>query len=185
MKRIYIWLTLAALLLTGCGKQAAEETQPSVPAPLELLQTTWDAIPEDSRFPAYGGNLTGEIQEGPGQLDLENTDFLTYTMLVPENQAKNVTQAAALIHLMNGNAFTCGVYQLEGVTAADFSTDLGANIRGNQWMCGFPNRMVIAAFGEDTVLAAFGWDDAMTLFLDALTKSYAGQMTITVDEAIA
>lgn len=185
MKRLYIWLLLAALLMTGCGKKNPDATEPAAPAPLELLQTVWSAIPEESRFPSYGGNLTEEIQDGPGALDMTNTDFLTYTMLVPEKQAKNITQAAALIHLMNGNAFTCGVYQLEGVTAADFTTALHEKIQSNQWMCGFPNRLVIASFGENTVLAAFGWDDAMTLFLDALTKSYSGQMTITVDEAIS
>lgn len=185
MKRVFIVLLLAALLLAGCGKQSQDATQPAAPEPLELLQTVWNAIAEESRFPAYGGTFTEEMQDGPGALDVTNTDTLTYTMLVPETQAKHIRQAAALIHLMNSNAFTCGVYRLEGVTAADFTAALRENIQSNPWMCGIPDRLVIASFGEDTVLAAFGWDDAMTLFLDALTQSYSGQMTVTVDEAIS
>lgn len=185
MKRLYSVLILVALLLAGCGTKAPEATEPAAPAPLELLQTVWSAIPEESRFPSYGGTVTEEIQEGPGALDVSDTDFLTYTMLVPKEQANHISQAAALIHLMNGNAFTCGAYQLEGVTAADFTAALSENIQNNQWMCGFPDRLIIVRLGENTVLAAFGWDDAMTLFLDAMTQSYSDQMTITVDEAIS
>ncbi len=185
MKRLYTILLLAALLLTGCGAKAPEATEPAAPAPLELLETVWSAIPEESRFPAYGGSVTEEIQEGPAALDVTNTDALTYTMLVPEEQAKNISQAAALIHLMNGNAFTCGVYRLEGVTAEDFTAALRENIQKNPWMCGFPDRLVMAGVGENTVLAAFGWDEPITLFLDALTKSYPDRVTVTVDETVS
>lgn len=203
MKRA-LALMLLAVLLTGCGRKAPAPTAatgpaqtapvttaPSTtapvlpaPAPLELLETVWNALPEENRFPSFGGDMTDEIQEGPGAYDLSSTDALAYTLLVPEEQLPNVKEAASLIHMMNANTFTCGTFRLEGVSAADFTEAMDERIASNQWMCGFPERMVIASFGDDTVLTAFGQEDALNPFLDQLTRTYSGQMVILVDEPI-
>lgn len=197
MKRAFAILALAALL-TGCGssKAPAATTAPTAaptettvaaapaPAPLEILETVWAAIPEDSKFPACGGEMTDTIQEGPGALDPANTDVLLYTLLVPEEQVANVKEAASLIHMMNTNTFTCGAFRLEGVTDGVFADAMKNRILSNQWMCGFPERLIIASFGDDTVLCAYGKNSTLDPFMDQLTKAYSGQMVLLVDEPI-
>ena len=51
-------------------------------------------------------------------------------------------------------------------------------------MCGFPERLIIASFGDDTVLCAYGKNSALNPFMDQLTKAYSGQMVLLVDEPI-
>ena len=193
MKRALSILMLAALL-TGCGSSkapapTAAPTETTVaaapaPAPLEILETVWAAIPEENRFPACGGEMTDTIQEGPGALDPANTDALLYTLLVPEEQVANVKEAATLLHMMNANTFTCGAFRLEGVTDGVFADAMKNRILNNQWMCGFPERLIIASFGDDTVLCAYGKNSALDPFMDQLTKTYSGQMVLLVDEPI-
>jgi len=51
-------------------------------------------------------------------------------------------------------------------------------ILNNQWMCGFPDSLLIRNFSDAYVLVAFGVNDAMTSFEKHLTKAYPGMETI-------
>lgn len=197
MKRFFAFAAVAALLLTGCagGQEtpvttaptAQTETQPAVqesPAPLEVLQTVWEAMPEDSKFPSFGGEMTEEIQEGPGAYNMTGTDPLIYSLLVPEQQVDKVKEAASLIHMMNANTFTCGAFRVEGVSAEEFASAMKERILTNQWICGFPERLVIAAVGDTTVVSAFGMGDVLNPFVDQLTAAYSGSIRLLADEPI-
>ena len=90
-----------------------------------------------------------------------------------------------MIHMMNANTFTCGVFKLaDGVTAADFGAAMKDAVLGNQWMCGFPETLLIRNFGDTYVLVAFGLNDAMTPFEKHLTEAYPGMETITNEPII-
>ena len=79
----------------------------------------------------------------------------------------------------HGTAFVpTGTKLAEGVTAADFGAAMKDAVLNNQWMCGFPDSLLIRALGDSYVVMAFGVNDAMTPFESHLTSVYPGMETI-------
>ena len=178
-----------ALSMAACGSKTAEETT-GVPAQempasaLEVLETVWAEYAEEEKFPVIGGSMAAPVDNAPGSYDLADEN-ITYSLLIPAEQLANVTEAASMIHMMNANTFTGAVYKLAGgVKAADFGAAMKDAIMGNQWMCGFPDKLLISAFGDNYVLVAFGVNDAMNPFTQHFTAAYPGFETL-VDEAIS
>ena len=91
-------------------------------------------------------------------------------------------EAASLVHAMNLNTFTAGAFKV--ADAAAFAETMHEAIASNQWMCGFPEKMVIATFGNEYVLAMFGLNDAINPFEEKLVAAYP-EATIVYSEAIA
>ncbi|MBQ6720326.1 MAG: hypothetical protein IJN20_08275 [Oscillospiraceae bacterium] len=185
MKKLIAMMMVMAMLLTlfaGCGKSEPEATDPAQELPasaLEILETVWAAYGDDEKFPVAGGNIEAGIMDAPGNYDLAYAENMTWNLLVPAEQIANITEAASMIHMMNANTFTCGVFKLaDGVKAADFGAAMQSAIQGNQWMCGFPDKLLIQSFGDTYVLAAFGVNDAMTPFETHLQAAYPGMETL-------
>ena len=89
-----------------------------------------------------------------------------------------------MIHMMNANTFTCGVVHLtEGTDVAAFANTMRDAVQGNQWMCGFPETLVIASIGN-YVLVAFGINDAMNPFQTHFAEAYPNA-NVLFNEAIA
>lgn len=179
---VILALTLA-VSLAACGGNAAQETE-GVPAQempasaLEILETVWADYAEEEKFPVIGGSMAAPVDGAPGSYDLADEN-ITYSLLIPAEQLANVTEAASMIHMMNANTFTCAAFKLaEGVTAADFGAAMKDAVLGNQWMCGFPDTLLIRAFGDSYVVMAFGVNDAMTPFESHLSAAYPGMETI-------
>ena len=188
MKKIFsVILALALVLgLTACGGNAQQETE-MVPvenpaSALEILETIWADYAEDEKFPVIGGSMAAPVDGAPGSYDLADEN-ITYSLLIPADQLGNVTEAASMIHMMNANTFTCAAYKLAGVTAADFGEAMKEAVLNNQWMCGFPDSLMIRAIGDQYVIVAFGVNDAMTPFETHLTAVYPGT-EIIAQEAI-
>lgn len=175
--------------MTACGGNAEKETEgvPAQPEPasaLEVLETIWADYAEDEKFAVIGGSMAAPVDGAPGSYDLADEN-IAYNLLIPADQLANVTEAASMIHMMNANSFTGAVYKLAGgVKAADFAAAMQTAIQGNQWMCGFPDQLLIAAYGDVYVLVAFGVNDAMTPFTEHFTAVHPGFETI-VSEPIA
>lgn len=183
-KFLSVILALGLVLgLTACGGNASQETE-GVPAQerpasaLEILENVWAEYAEEEKFPVIGGSMAAPVDNAPGSFDLADEN-LPYLLLVPAEQMDSITEAASMIHAMNTNTFTCAAFQLaDGVTAADFGAAMKEAVLNNQWMCGFPDRLLIRAFGDDYVVMAFGVNDAMDLFETHLTAAYPGMETI-------
>ena len=185
MIALILALTLA-VSMTACGSKA-EETTPAVEAPasaLEILETVWAMYGEDEKFAVIGGDMGNPVNDAPGSYDLADEN-ISYTLLLPAEQLKNVTEAASMMHMMNANNFTCGVFRLaEGVKAEDFSKAMQESVMGNQWMCGFPDTLVIQNIADTYVLVAFGVNDAINPFMNYLAAAYPQSQNL-VREAIA
>ena len=183
-KAIALTMALAMMLtlFAGCAKEEPVETAPAQQLPasaLEILETVWADYAEDEKFAVIGGNIEANIMDAPGNYDLTYAENMTWNLLVPADQIPNITEAASMIHMMNANNFTCGVFKLtEGVTAADFGAAMKDAVLGNQWMCGFPETLLIRNFGDTYVLVAFGINDVMTPFETHLTAVYPDMETI-------
>ena len=191
MKKITVFVLAMAMMLmmlTGCGKAEPAETVPAQELPasaLEILETVWADYTDDEKFPIVGGNIEANIMDAPGNYDMAYAENMTWNLLVPAEQIANITEAASMIHMMNANSFTCGAFKLaDGVAAADFGAVMKDAVLNNQWMCGFPETLLIRSFGDSYVVVAFGINDAMTPFEQHLTAVYPGMQTIASEPIV-
>ena len=192
MKKILALLLAAVMVLSmaACGNnantdetQATEATETAASA-LEILETIWAKYGEDEKFAIIGGNMESAVDGAPGNYDMAYAENLTYNLLVPADQLASVDEAATMIHMMNANTFTCGVVHLtEGTDVAAFANTMRDAVQGNQWMCGFPETLVIATIGN-YVLVAFGVNDAMNPFQTHFAEAYPNA-NVLFNEAIA
>ena len=186
-KMITLILALAMVMaMAACGQktpaetnapetQAPETTAPAVEVPanaLEILENVWALFGDAEKFPVMGGDYETMVSDAPGAVNVATPDFLVGTLLVPEAETANVTDAAALVHGMMLNNFTCGVFRVSGDAAA-FADAMYGKISTNPWMCGMPEKMVIAVIGGEYVLAVFGVNDAVNPFEAKLAQAYA------------
>ena len=189
MKKVFSLILVLTLVLTmtACGGKKQEATEPAVEVPasaLEILETVWAMYGADEKFPVIGGDMGHPVNDAPGSYDLADEN-ISYTLLIPADQLKNVAEAASMVHMMNANTFTCGVFRLaEGISAADFGKAMQDAVMNNQWMCGFPETLVIQNIADTYVLVAFGVNDAITPFMNYLAAAYP-QIVNLVKEAIA
>ena len=199
MKKIIAMLLALTMLVAfaGCNNTTAPETtegttpvetttapttEPvaTVASALEILETTWNLFGEDEKFFVMGGDFDNLVDGAPGAVNVAGVDFLTGNLIVPADQTANITDAASLIHAMNANTFTCAAYAVADVQA--FADAMKTAIQGNHWMCGFPEKLVIAEVGG-YVVVMFGHGDAVNPFLTNLNTAYP-TTNILAEEAI-
>ena len=162
MKKITsLALALAlALTLTACGKKdnTAGSGDSSVPADATALLT-------------------------PGAVSIADADNLNYMLTLPVEDAGKIDGAASLSHMMNANTFTCGAFH---VTSKDdvetVASDLRDAIQSKQWMCGFPDKLVIFTY-DQYVVSLYGDEELVNTFRDKFTATYSDS-AIAYDEAI-
>ena len=190
MKKV-ISLALAvvlALSLVACGannnngdqQQSGGDQAPEITSALDLLETVWNDYGDDEKFPAIGGDFSEEnnVENGPGNYDLTDREALDAVLGLP--QTAQVDQAASLIHMMNANTFTAAAYHATEDAEA-LATALRDNIQQRQWMCGFPDKVVVAVKGE-YVVSVFGKNEPVDAFASRLSGIYGAQLVY--DEAI-
>ncbi len=200
MKKLIAMLLAAVMVLSmaACNPTTNDNTgdndasgngvsvDDSVPTgTLEVLKNIWSLYGEDEKFAIMGGNPEGGVMGEPAVYDQAFVQNLTYNLLVPEMHINFVAEASTMIHMMNANSFTSGVVKVEeGKDVKDFCETMRDAIQNNQWMCGFPERLIISSVGGNYVLIAFGVNDLMTPFATHLSAAYPNQ-NVVYDEAIA
>ncbi len=210
MKKFLAFL-LAALMvfsMTACAPSMNETTAPSttpattptqpstqsttVPANdnqngnTQILSAIWDSYKEEDRFAAYGGAVENSVADAPGALDLSNTEEITGRYLLPEDQLANVAEAASLVHMMNNNIFTAAVFGLkDGADMQAIAEALFDNVMNNQWVCGQPDKLVLADMGGNQLLMAFGSNEAMEVFKTNMTGAYADAKILYEETIVA
>ena len=192
MKKL-IAMLLAAVMVMGvfaaCSvnvntEATTEATTESVPAEsaTEILENIWAQMGEENQFFVMGGNMENVVDGKPGEYNMEYKENLTYNLLVPENELANIDEAGFVQHAMNANNFTAGVVHYTGDVTA-FAAAMQSAIQNNQWICGFPEALVIAVINTEYVLVTFGINDAMNPFITALDAAYANA-DVLYNEAI-
>lgn len=150
----------------------------------EMLNPIWQAIPEDNRFFVMGGDMNNMVDGAAGDYSLEDEGLAT-TLYVPADQTPNLLNASSLMHGMLANNFTCGMFQVSvDADVNAFAEAMKESISNAQWICGMPEKMIIAIIGGEYVLACFGINDAIAPFEAALGTVYA-DANILYNEAIA
>ena len=178
MKKI-VSLVLAALLvlsLAACGDKnnAGDGDKPAKPtSALNILETVWNTYGEDEKFAVVGGDFSeaNTREDAPGVFDLKDRALVD-------------SEAASLVHMMNANTFTAAAYHATGDTA-ELAQQLRDNIMQRQWMCGFPDKLIVAEVGDEYVVTVFGADELLDTFMTHLKGIYGDHAVHTAyDEAI-
>lgn len=187
MKKIISILLAAVMVLAfaACGNNSGNNggNDAAVTDPLEVLNKVWSALPEDYKFPAAGGDNNNAVEDKPGKFDISDTDNLDYMLSFPAGSVDLIDSAASISHMMNMNTFTCGAYHVKNVAdAKTLAQALRDSIQSRQWMCGFPDKLVVITINE-VVVAMYGDEELINSFRDTLTASYPAAV-IDFDEAI-
>lgn len=174
-KWIAILMTVAVLVsLMACA--AKDEPDPTQNAAkyadsLEIMNLIWNNIPEDGKFSCFGGNQDeNATMDAPADFDISDTDGMTYMLLIPEAEQKNIDNAASLVHMMNANTFTGAVVRVNGADVASVANAIKDNVMNNQFMCGFPDKLIVLTTGE-YIIYAFGSEDTINNFKAAVVQS--------------
>lgn len=183
MKKI-VSLALAMLLvlsLAACGSKNSGAGD--VSDALTLLNTVWATYSEEEKFPVSGGDYDHPVDDAPGAFDISNADNMDDMLGFPGPSVANLVDAASLMHMMNANTFTCGALRVKnGDDAAKLAEDLRDAIQNKQWMCGFPDKLVIATLGN-YVVSVYGDEELVNTFRDKLQAAYS-DAAIAYDEMI-
>lgn len=166
-KIIALALALAAVLLlsfAACAKQNGENgtTTPSdaskgqAKSALEILEKVWSKYSTDEKFPATGGSEKHMKEDKPGKFDVSDAEALDFELGFPKANASEIDDAASLMHMLNQSNFSCGVYHVKGSGNAEaLAGKIKENILARQWLCGFPEKLVILNVG-DYIVSVFG-----------------------------
>ena len=194
MKKILAFVLAAVMVLSlaACTDKGSEggSTSPSgaqtnqPKSALEILENVWDKYSPDDKFPAVGGSPKHVKDDAPGKFDVKDADALDHDLGFPKASASEIDDAASLSHMMNQNTFTCGVYHVKNSGGAEaLAGKIKDNILVRQWLCGFPEKLVILTVG-DYVISVFGAGELIDTFTSKLTAAY-GSAKQLVDVPIA
>ena len=192
MKRT-IALILCGLLmigLIGCGKkeEMPGDTTTTVAVAAEdatdLLTQVWNSYDDADKFASGGGDFDNIVMDAPGKYDVSKAEEMDSTLGLPVGSAALVDDAASLMHMMNANTFTCGVYHVADTANQDTVVDsLKDNIMNRQWICGFPDTLIVAKVGGEYVVSAFGNAEIIETFKTNLEATF--EMTdVVVEESL-
>lgn len=175
-----------ALGMVGCAADGSGQgTAEAAGNPLDVLNKVWDSYTDDEKFPAAGGDMSeaNMKDDAPGNVALDDADTVAYLTSFPADMVDKLDAAASLMHMMNANTFTCGALRVKnGDDAAKLAEDLRDAIQNKQWMCGFPDKLVIATLGN-YVVSVYGDEELVNTFRDKLQAAYS-DAAIAYDEMI-
>ncbi len=151
----------------------APETEPTPDVPttsvaVDALNSIWEKVGENDRFPAVGGMIENSVDGAAGQYNKDNADEMDRQLGLPNEFASKVDDVASLFHMMNNNTFTGAAYHF--TTAADAEAAVKAiedNIHDRHWLCGFPDTLVILSLPGNILVSAFGNDEIIQAFKNA------------------
>ncbi len=150
-----------------------EETPASSGDPLSVLSTVWSTYSDEEKFPSTE----------PLGVDVSDTDFLSYQLTFPADDTSLIDSAAALMHMMNMNTFTCGAFHAADTkNVSTLASDLRNAIQSKHWMCGFPEKLVIVTM-DQYVISMYGNGGLIDTFRDKLLASYS-DASVVYDEGI-
>ena len=194
-----VCLALAATMLAclaSCGKRnettgnTADAGNEAVGAEnaLALLNKVWASYGENEKFPASGGDEANVNFEGPGKFAADNAEMLDGVLGLPTSLAGKVDDAASLIHAMNANTFTCGVFRFKNAGDAEASASaIKENILSRRWMCGFPDTMLIMSAPGGYIIAVWGINEGtgnVDTFKQKVLSAVSGSAVISEEPIV-
>lgn len=186
-KMVLLMCTVLMMVLVGCGQSNAGQSNDtetsdgdttetvSVDAvdSADLLTKVWNTYEEADKFPIGGGDYENMVMDTVGAFDVTKTEDLDSLLGMPAAGAAMIDDAASMMHMMNANTFTAGAYHLTDASNQQALADaLKDNIMNRQWMCGFPDTLLIASVGGEYMVSAFGNAEIIETFKTKLQEQY-------------
>lgn len=159
----------------------------------EILTNVWNKFEDEDtdgdmyndKFAVIGGHFENPVDNAPGKYDVSKVEDLEFNLCVPQDAVAQIDDAASMIHMMNANTFTAGAFHVkEASDMNSFVDKVKERTLGNQWMCGFPDQLLIVTIGDNYVVSAFGNADTMKTFKTILMEEYADAAKVVVEEAL-
>ena len=183
MKKILAFILAAVMVLSlaACADKGSEggATSPSgaqtnqPKSALEILEKVWSKYSTDEKFPATGGSEKHMKEDMPGKFDVSDAEALDFDLGFPKAQASEIDDAASLMHMLNQNNFSCGVYHVKDSGNVEaLSGKIKENILARQWLCGIPEKLVILTVG-DYIVSVFGAGELTDTFVAKLSAEYS------------
>ena len=183
MKKILALLLAAVMVLSlaACTDKGSEggATSPSgaqtnqPKSALEILEKVWSKYSADEKFPATGGSEKHMKEDMPGKFDVSDAEALDFELGFPKANASEIDDAASLMHMLNQNNFSCGVYHVKDSGNVEaLAGKIKENILARQWLCGFPEKLVILTVG-DHIVSVFGTGELTGTFVAKLSAEYS------------
>ena len=174
---------MTMLAVAGCGEdkdtttatttEATTEAAVEITDSLEIFTTVWGTYGDEEKFAIAGGDYNNSVMDAPGAFNVSDVESLDAMLGVPADAASYVDDAASMMHMMNANTFTAGAYRVtDAANQQDFCEKLKDNIMNRQWMCGFPDTLIIVSIGDNYVVSAFGHAEIIDTFKTKLTAEY-------------
>ena len=187
MKKRILFAVVAVILVVALAACAGkgDENKVQIESSVALLNSVWDTYAEEEKFFVMGGDFSNPVDNAAGAFNLTDVENATATLHIAEDALALVDEAGTMIHGMNANTFTAAAYHLKDSNNAEtFVNSLKDSIKSTQWMCGFPDTLIIYTVG-DYVVAAFGNADAIETFKTKLATVYGESATLNVEESLA
>lgn len=190
MKKLVSFIMAFTLVLSmaACGKESGSQDSGKetveVKDSLEILTKVWESYSEENKFAITGGDYNNMTDNAPGKFDVTDKESLRSLLVVPEDGAELIDDGASMIHMMNANTFTGAAFHVKD--AADvktFEDSLKEAVLNNQWICGFPEKLVLCQLGEQYVVSAFGNGEMIEYFKTQLQEQYPG-VTVVAEESL-
>ena len=174
---------MTMLAVAGCGEdkdtttatttETTTEAAVEITDSLEIFTTVWGTYGDEEKFAIAGGDYNNSVMDAPGAFNVSDVESLDAMLGVPADAASYVDDAASMMHMMNANTFTAGAYRVtDAANQQDFCDKLKDNIMNRQWMCGFPDTLIIVSIGDNYVVSAFGNAEIIDTFKTKLTAEY-------------
>jgi len=185
MKRLLTML-LAGVMVLGCVACGGGKPKVEVADANELLTKVWDTYAEDEKFFAMGGHFEAPVENAPGTYDVSKVEDLLVSFCIPSDAVAMVDDAATITHAMNANNFSAAAYHVTDAKNAQTIIDgIKEQTLNNQWICGFPEKLIIVTVGEDYLVSAFGAADIVDNFEAKLAEVYGEAVNVAVEEKLA
>ena len=156
-----------------------------VKSALDLLTQVWNGYKDDDKFPVIGGGPEGDdmVDGAPGVFAIGDADTVDSRLAFPAASIGKIDEAASLMHMINGNTFTCGAYRVTSAGDVDgVCSAIRDNVKQRHWMCGFPEKIVIVKV-DNYVVSFFGAGDLTNAFKAQLTAAY-GAAEVYCDDPV-
>ena len=183
MKKI-IAIALAAVMIlsiAACAKQnggngtaaSSDASKGQTESALGILEKVSSKYSADEKFPVTGGSEKHMKEDMPGKFDVSDAEALDSELGFPKANASEIDDAASLMHMLNQNNFSCGVYHVKDSGNAEaLAGKIKENILARQWLCGFPEKLVILTVG-DYIVSVFGAGELTDPFVAKLSAEYS------------
>ena len=210
-----LMLTMSFVACTGNGEttteapettvapEAPETTEEATEAPvqlaynsaIEMLQIIFEKYnaaqaTDDTKLWVGGGNINNfetVNPEGPGAFMALDAEDYNQNLGFPAANADKVASAASMFNLMNANTFNCYAIQfVEGTDVDAMITATKENILARQWICGSPEKLVIAKAPGNYIIVVWGVVEFGGI-VDPVAQSFATSIEgaqIVVEEKI-